>query len=202
MTTPTLKISLPLLMLCGAFATSPTWAVPTTDRAELAELAARNRQERAICMKLEDTARRGECLQDADAAYAHAKRNRPSDIAPSSYAANALKRCETLAGDDRRDCIARMAGQGTTSGSAAEGGIYRELVVIEVGAVPVVPPAAVRPPMTAPVAPAAPAAPVTPPPAATSTATPAVPGAPVTPAVPSAPASSATPNPSNPPAPK
>jgi hypothetical protein len=29
-----------------------------------------------------------------------------------------------------------MSGQGTTSGSVREGGIYRELIVIETGAVP------------------------------------------------------------------
>jgi len=37
--------------------------------------------------------------------------------------------------EDRADCEARMRGQGTTSGSAAPGGIYRELVTRTVGPV-------------------------------------------------------------------
>jgi hypothetical protein len=45
---------------------------------------------------------------------------------------NALKRCEPLPEQDRKDCLARMQGQGTTSGSVAGGGIYRELVTREV----------------------------------------------------------------------
>jgi hypothetical protein len=32
---------------------------------------------------------------------------------------------------DREDCIARMTGQGTTTGSAATGGVYRELVTTQ-----------------------------------------------------------------------
>ena len=63
---------------------------------------------------------------------------------------NALRRCEPLRDPDRQDCVARIRGEGTTSGSVAEGGIYRELVTREVGAMPApepgVPPAAPAPP--------------------------------------------------------
>jgi hypothetical protein len=45
---------------------------------------------------------------------------------------NALKRCEPLREPDRQDCVLRTQGQGTTTGSVAAGGIYRELVTIEV----------------------------------------------------------------------
>lgn len=40
---------------------------------------------------------------------------------------------------DRNDCVARIQGQGTTSGSVAAGGIYRELVTRIVGEVPAAP---------------------------------------------------------------
>ena len=44
---------------------------------------------------------------------------------------NQLRRCEPLPAGDREDCVARMKGHGTTSGSVAAGGIYRELVTRE-----------------------------------------------------------------------
>jgi len=56
------------------------------------------------------------------------------DPDPGRYARNALKRCEPLNEPDRSDCVARINGQGTTSGSVAAGGIYRELVTREVAA--------------------------------------------------------------------
>lgn len=137
MNIPHFKTRLPVLalLLCGAFAAVPAWAAPTTDPAELAELAARNRQERADCMSLPQGEARTDCVRDTNVAYAHAKRNRPSDIDPP-FAKNATLRCDALSGDENRDCLARMDGQGTTSGSVAGGGIYRELVVVETIAAP------------------------------------------------------------------
>lgn len=132
MNKPLFATRLPILtlLLCAAFATAPAWSVPTTDPAELAALAARNRQERVTCMNLPDEEDRRFCVWDTNVAYAHAKRNRPDNINPL-YAQNLLRRCDPLAGDERRDCLARMAGLGTTNGSVASGGIYRELVTIE-----------------------------------------------------------------------
>lgn len=157
------------LLLCGALAPVPAWAAATTDRAELATLAERHRQERAACLTLQDAEARADCARDAGAAYAHAKRNRPSDIDPP-FAKNALRRCEALTGDENRDCMARMNGQGTTSGSVAGGGIYRELVVVETIAPPSGPTAATEPVMPkTPVTPMT-ATPPTPAPATTPSA--------------------------------
>lgn len=164
MTAPNFNTRLPLLalLLCGSFAAS-TWAGPTTDRGELAELAARHRAERAACLNVQETEARGDCLRDTDAAYGHAKRNRASDIAPP-FAKNAILRCEALRGEENRDCLARMDGQGTTSGSVAGGGIYRELVVIEAAAppasvtTPMAPVVAPMPPLVVPTSPAVPPA--------------------------------------------
>ena len=55
------------------------------------------------------------------------------DRDPAQYKRNALARCEGLSGNDRQDCISRIDGKGTTSGSVEGGGIYRELVTREVG---------------------------------------------------------------------
>lgn len=51
---------------------------------------------------------------------------------PESLARNAIKRCEPLPEPDRSDCVARIQGKGTTSGSVARGGIYRELITHEI----------------------------------------------------------------------
>jgi hypothetical protein len=47
------------------------------------------------------------------------------------YTRNALLRCERLATKERLACTARMQGAGTVRGSAASGGIYRELTTTE-----------------------------------------------------------------------
>jgi hypothetical protein len=158
------RLPLLALLLCGAFAAVPAWAVPTTDPAELAELAARNQQERAACMSVQEGGARADCVRDTNVAYGHQKRNRASDIDPP-FAKNLTLRCDALSGDENRDCLARMGGQGTTSGSVAGGGIYRELVVFETAptSTPAATPAPALPSESSvPVVPALPAAPMQP----------------------------------------
>lgn len=68
------------------------------------------------------------------------------DANPGQYQQNALVRCEPLRADDRNDCVARMQGQGTRSGSVAGGGLYRELITVVPGiAAPAVPAAPLAP---------------------------------------------------------
>ena len=91
---------------------------------------ARYRQERAMCESGQSQQDRATCLREAGAALAEARRGRLDDgLAP--YQKNALIRCEGLPSEERDACQARMHGQGTTRGSVAEGGIYRELVTRE-----------------------------------------------------------------------
>ena len=52
------------------------------------------------------------------------------DADPEQYIRNALIRCDSLKGDDRKDCLSRIRGGGTVSGSIEGGGLYRELVTI------------------------------------------------------------------------
>ena len=75
------------------------------------------------------------CMTKADYDVARARQD-ALDRDPAQYMRNALSRCESLQGDDRRDCVARIEGRGTTSGSVEGGGIYRELVTREVGVAP------------------------------------------------------------------
>ena len=67
------------------------------------------------------------CMKEAGAARDEARRGRLTDR-NAAYDKNATQRCNALPDADRKDCIARMQGQGTTSGSVDSGGILREKV--------------------------------------------------------------------------
>ena len=112
------------LALQGAALAQPG---PTSDA------RAQYQQDRADCLTGRTAEDRATCLKEAVNAYNEAKHGRLDD-GPTQYQLNEQKRCERLPDEDRHDCVARMQGQGTTSGSVSSGGIYRELVTREVGA--------------------------------------------------------------------
>lgn len=116
-----------LLVMVAALAAGAAWSAPDSGRASA---AARYEVERAMCLRGESTQDRDTCLREAGAAYAQAKRGGLPHEEETRFEANRLQRCEPLPADQRRDCIARMQGQGTVSGSVGGGGIYRELVTI------------------------------------------------------------------------
>lgn len=99
--------------------------------APLSDAQMRYQQERAACDSGRSHQDRATCLREAGAAYEEAKRGRLAD-GGAQYRENALARCSALPPEERGACQARMEGQGTTSGSVAGGGIYRELVIREV----------------------------------------------------------------------
>ncbi len=109
-------------------ATASLWLLlaPAAHAASSAGERARYETEIGICNSGQSNQDRATCLREAQAAYAQARHGGLDDRA-ASYADNARLRCERLQGDDRSDCLARMQGQGMTSGSVAGGGIYREL---------------------------------------------------------------------------
>ncbi len=49
---------------------------------------------------------------------------------------NALRRCDPLTGSDREDCVRRVQGEGSVSGSVESGGILRESRSITIGPQP------------------------------------------------------------------
>ncbi len=118
------------LLVCAAAQSAPP--APVGSSAELSAARARYAQEVALCKSGGSHQDRATCLQEAGAALAEAKRG-ALDKGTSDLAANRILRCNPLPEDQRRDCIARMQGQGTTSGSVEGGGIYRELVTRETG---------------------------------------------------------------------
>jgi hypothetical protein len=92
----------------------------------LSEAEARYQQDRAACMSGQSNQDRATCLREAGAALGEAKRGRLGD-GQSSYEQNRMIRCDRLTAGEREDCLRRMHGEGTVSGSVESGGIYREL---------------------------------------------------------------------------
>lgn len=97
-----------------------------------ADAQARYRQDMAVCNSGQSNQDRATCRLEARNALAEARRGGLND-APGQYQQNALQRCNAHEGDDRRDCEARMRGEGNVEGSAAGGGILRESVTTTPG---------------------------------------------------------------------
>ena len=125
----TLRLTQALLTLAASLTCAAALAAST---ASTAEAQARYSKERAVCLNGQSNQDRATCLREAGAALAESRHGGLSK-GNVSYVDNQRRRCESLTGDDRLACQERMRGQGTTSGSVAEGGIYRELVTPETG---------------------------------------------------------------------
>lgn len=91
-------------------------------------------QERAACVNGSSHQDRATCMTEAANAQAEKRRGR-IDTNGNDYAANAMKRCEALKGEDRAACQARVDGRGTLDGSVSSGGVLRsvETVVLPPG---------------------------------------------------------------------
>jgi hypothetical protein len=82
--------------------------------------------ERQRCLTGQISQTQTSCLQEAGAVLQQT-RSPEDQLDPKQLAENKLKRCNALSGDERQSCIYRMQGQGRVNGSAASGGILREL---------------------------------------------------------------------------
>lgn len=71
---------------------------------------------------------RANCMKEAGAAKDEAKRGKLADVNPT-YQRNALLRCDALPPSDKEACRLRILGAGTTTGSVANGGLEREIVI-------------------------------------------------------------------------
>lgn len=109
-----------------AWACGPTLAQAA---AASADAAGAYQRERAACLSIQSAEDRATCLREAAAVYAQRRKGAsPEDAA--ALERNAQLRCDALPGDDRKDCLARMQGQGSTSGSVSGGGVLREKVTV------------------------------------------------------------------------
>ena len=84
-------------------------------------------KERAICLAGTSNQDRTTCLEEAGAALQASRRGSLDDSSFNQQAQNSQARCDALPAGDRQDCLRRMRGEGVVSGTAADGGIYREI---------------------------------------------------------------------------
>ena len=82
----------------------------------------------SACTDGTSTEDRATCLKEVAAAQAEARRGRLDD-SRSNYSQNSVQRCQVLPSADQEACRLRATGQGATSGSVANGGVIREVVV-------------------------------------------------------------------------
>ena len=113
-----LLVTAAMLSVATAFAADATLA---------GDAQARYERERAACTDGSSQQDRATCLKEAGAARDESRGGRLGNGSTATDA-NATTRCNALPAKDRSDCIARINGAGTTSGSVRDGGIYRELV--------------------------------------------------------------------------
>ncbi|AMP00241.1 hypothetical protein CAter282_2372 [Collimonas arenae] len=92
------------------------------------EAVARYQAERAACNNGQSNESRPTCLKEAGAAL-QAARNGGLTSDQNAYNQNAMARCQPLPPDEQDACRRRINGEGTSSGSAQQGGILRELTV-------------------------------------------------------------------------
>ena len=115
------------VLLGAAVLTAPAIAAESAT-----DMKSRQQAERAACVSGKSGQMLSACLKEVDAAAAEVRRG-TIDGGGAAPAQNALKRCEPLSGAERDACMARMQGQGTTSGAVKDGGILRQLTTTEPG---------------------------------------------------------------------
>lgn len=87
-------------------------------------------QERSACLSGHSHQPQDVCLREAGAAYDAARRGQLTAEDPAQLAANALARCDARPADQRDLCERMVRGEGTVTGSVAEGGFVREIRVV------------------------------------------------------------------------
>jgi hypothetical protein len=106
--------------VCGAL----LCAAGAAAAAPLSDAQLRYRQERTACMDGSTNQDRATCLREATAALREAGR---AELSGGNLEANRVQRCAALPAQDRDDCVLRMGAQGSSTGTAAQGGMLREL---------------------------------------------------------------------------
>ncbi|MHB1124812.1 MAG: hypothetical protein ACYC0T_19130 [Ramlibacter sp.] len=113
--------------ITGCVAASLLLAAGAAIAATASDAQLRYQQERRACLSGASNQDRATCLREAGAALQEASRGRLAAGRGSQFADNAVARCAGLPPADRDECVMRIR-EGRTSGSAAQGGVLRELV--------------------------------------------------------------------------
>ena len=98
------------------------------DPARNAEIQSLYLSERAACMNGQSNQTRATCLQEAVAARQAARAGKLDRGNDAQFLGNAMNRCRSLNSPEQDECVSRMRGEGTQSGSVLDGGILLELV--------------------------------------------------------------------------
>lgn len=122
-----MKTSTHSLALSACAAATLLLAAGAAVAATPSEAQLRYTQERAVCLSGASNQDRATCLKEAGAALQEARRGNLSAGNEGELGHNRMVRCKALPMQDREDCAMRMQGQGTSTGSAQQGGILREL---------------------------------------------------------------------------
>ena len=112
-----------LLAVSATLCATPTIAA---DSSNMRSAKAAYQSDRAICNSGQSNQDRATCLKEAGAAYGEARRGQLND-GDAQYGQNALARCNALPPEDKQACERRINGEGTSEGTAQEGGIYRKI---------------------------------------------------------------------------
>jgi hypothetical protein len=103
-----------------------------TASSDLAKAQAIHAKERSACLAGASQQERAACLKEAGAALAEARRSRLGNAEDArALRRNAVQRCAAVRAEDRDHCRRMALGEGTVSGSAAAGGVVKELVTQE-----------------------------------------------------------------------
>ena len=126
--------SLALCAVLGASLPASTDAAPNEPIAPAvqganADSAVKFERDRAACLNGRSGQDQAACLREAGAALQAARRNELTS-GDEDLKQNAEERCKVFSGEDLSDCLARVRGAGTVSGSVEGGGILRETVRI------------------------------------------------------------------------
>lgn len=115
--------------LCALFAVvAATAQVPSVGNSGI-DNSGNYQQERAWCIANTTGEAQATCLKSASAAQTE-KRRGTLDTNAADYAANAMRRCDVLTGEDRAACQARVAGYGSASGSVIGGGVIKQVETV------------------------------------------------------------------------
>jgi hypothetical protein len=112
------------LLLAPALAAETSSASP-----ELTHARTIYAKERSACLNGTSQQERAACLKEASAALAEARRSRLGNADDArALRRNAVRRCDAVPAEDRDPCRRMALGEGTVTGSAAAGGVIKELV--------------------------------------------------------------------------
>ena len=119
------------LLRCATLAGAGICMLPSAYAAKTSESAAQAvyQKERAACIEGRSGQSRVDCLKEAAAALAEARRGRlDNGESARSLEGNGKDRCRWVKAEDRDDCLRMAQGEGKVSGSVQGGGVIKELV--------------------------------------------------------------------------